>query len=159
MGKVAQSWVLAALLALIPARAALADKADSVLAVLNADGARVLEFPLRDGQRWCLLWNHSVAGFTVRDCFVYRSPHMLLERSHQPDFAAGLGHIEGRGWVRPDGRGGYWIEGIDEVLGDGGLRLRVGSPAVDHRIALSNTVTSISRLLAGQRATIAHFSD
>lgn len=111
-------------------------------------------FPIRPEQRWCLTWNHSVAGFQVRDCFVFRPPHLLLASSHQPDFAAGLGHIVGRGVMRGDTPGGYHIESIDEVLPDNRLRLRIGSAAVDHRIEFADERIYLSRLAAHQAVDI-----
>ena len=124
------------------------------LVVADARGEVLFSFPLAPEERWCLLWNHSVAGFTVSDCFVYRPPSMVLERSHQPDFAAGLGHTQGRGELTSDGAGGYWIEHIDQPLAHNTLNLRVGSSAVDHRIVHRELTTSISHAIAGQRVSI-----
>ncbi len=126
----------------------------TVLAVTTNQGLKVLELPLAEGQSWCLVWRHSVAGFTVRDCFVWQSPHLTLQSSHQPDFAAGLGHFEGRGQVRASSQGGYIIEDIDERLPDNRLVLRVGSPAVDHRIEIGAQSISLSERVAGERVGI-----
>lgn len=79
---------------------------------------------------------------------------MLLEKSHQPDFAAGLGHIHGRGVVRTAREGGYWIEAIDEPVPDNCYRLRVGSPRVDHRIRFGDDETSLSSLAAGRAVSV-----
>ncbi|MDX5446596.1 MAG: DUF1850 domain-containing protein [Zoogloeaceae bacterium] len=113
-----------------------------------------MRLPLAAGQRWCLLWNHSVAGFTVRDCFAWRPPQLVLVDSHQPDFAAGLGHIEGRGVQRSDGAGGYLIENIDQPIDGNRLRLRVGSRSVDHRIELGDGLHSLSAVHAGERVEL-----
>lgn len=122
-----------------------------LLEVADSSGIVLQRFALQAEQRWCLLWNHSVAGFTVRDCFVWRPPHLVLTDSHQPDFAAGLGHIEGRGVQRSDGAGGYIIDGIDQPLVGNRLPLRVGSRAVDHRIEIDGRVHSLSAAHAGER--------
>jgi hypothetical protein len=114
----------------------------------------VLHVAVHDGQRWCLLWNHSVAGFTVRDCFVWEGSRLMLEYSHQPDFAAGLGHVPGRGEMRSDGSGGYLIEHIDQPIAGNALRLRIGSAAVDHRVEIDGEVRSLSRELAGRAAVM-----
>ncbi|WP_435101840.1 DUF1850 domain-containing protein [Arhodomonas sp. AD133] len=120
-----------------------------------ARGDHVLAaFPLAPGERWCVLWHHSVQGFEVRDCYVYRDDRMVLERSHQPDYAAGLGPVVGRGRPRSDGRGGYWIEDIDEPVPGDGYILRVGSSRVDHRIAAGGRIVSLSALAAGEAVTI-----
>lgn len=78
----------------------------------------------------------------------------MLERSHQPDFAAGLGHIPGRGVQVSDGEGGYWIEDIDEPVPGNRYLLRVGSKDVNHRIVWHDKVTSLSASVAGERVTI-----
>lgn len=101
-------------------------------------------------QDWCVVWNHSVAGFEVRDCYVLRDGQMLLQRSHQPDFAAGLGHIPGRGVARSDGAGGYWIEDINEAVPGNCYRLRVGSETVNHRIVTDDRDISLSEIAAGE---------
>ena len=113
-----------------------------------------MDIPILSGERWCLAWNHSVTGIKVRDCYRYQDGRMVLERSHQPDFAAGLGHIPGRGVQTSDGNGGYWIEHINEPVPGNRYLLRVGSMAVDHRILWNDTVTSLSTLAAGERVTI-----
>jgi hypothetical protein len=82
----------------------------------------------------CLVWNHSVSGGLVADCLDADGDMLILRRSYLHDFAAGLGEVPGRGHLRPDPRGGYWIEGIDQSL-PSGLALRVGGPAVAHRLA------------------------
>jgi hypothetical protein len=126
----------------------------AILQILDSDDRTLAEFSVTPGERWCLHWNHSVAGFEVRDCYVHRDGRMVLERSHQPDFAAGLGHIPGRGRQISDGTGGYRIEDIDEPVPGNRLVLRVGSKAVDHRLVFKNTELSLSRLHARERVVI-----
>ncbi|MGR4066987.1 DUF1850 domain-containing protein [Billgrantia sp. C5P2] len=139
---------------------ALADGAigGAKLAVLDAVGETLVEVPLEPGMRWCLGWNHSVKKFPVLDCYRYHQGRMVLERSHQPDFAAGLGHTPGRGIQVSDGQGGYWIENIDEPVPGDRYTLRVGSPAVDHRLLWQaegdEHRVSLSELAAGERVTL-----
>ena len=125
-----------------------------MLEVTASDGSSLLELPLAEGQSWCLVWNHSVAGFPVRDCFTWNSPYLKLWSSHQPDFAAGLGHFEGRGRLGAASEGGYLIDGINEALPRNQLVVRVGSAAVDHRIEIGARSISLSDQLAGERVTI-----
>lgn len=80
---------------------------------------------------------------------------MVLVRSHQPDFAAGLGHIPGRGAQTSDGHGGYWIEGIDEPVPGNAYILRPGAGFVDHRIWMGGTEVSLSALAPRARVRIA----
>lgn len=128
--------------------------AQAQLAVSRADGSRVLSLPLASGEPWCLVWRHSVAGFAVRDCFVWQPPQLRLMSSHQPDFAAGLGHVPGRGQVQAASGGGYVIAGIDEALPGNRLVLRVGAAAVDHRIETATAAVSLSALVAGERVVL-----
>lgn len=109
-----------------------------------------------EGAGWCVLWNHSVQGFEVADCYRNAGGRMVLERSHQPDFAAGLGHIPGRGQQTSDGAGGYWIEALNEPVPGNAYVLRTGGPEVDHRLDLGGRVVSLSALAGGRaRLTIA----
>jgi hypothetical protein len=126
----------------------------AILEAVRADGEVLVQRGVQAEERWCLGWNHSVTGFTVLDCFRYSGGRMLLERSHQPDFAAGLGHIPGRGRQVSDGAGGYWIEQIDEPLPSDNYLLRVGSVAVNHRLLIRGEEVSLSEVAAGERVAI-----
>lgn len=115
----------------------------------------VVTIPLNAMGEWCLHWQHSVTQFLVRDCFrVDAQGQLLLHESHQPDFAAGLDHIEGRGELVSDGEGGYIIQNIDEPVPMNRLHLRVGSMRVDHRIVTSEAVVSLSERVPGQSVEI-----
>lgn len=124
------------------------------LEVVADSGRRIASLPMPEGEAWCLEWNHSVAGFPVLDCYRHREGRMVLERSHLPDFAAGLDHIPGRGRQVSDGEGGYWIEGLDEPVPGNRYRLRVGSPEVNHRLLHEGRRLSLSDRAAGERVTI-----
>lgn len=119
-----------------------------------AGGATAMAADLGPDGRWCLAWNHSVAGFEVRDCFRADGATLVLERSHQPDFAAGLGDIPGRGRVVSDGSGGYWIEDIDAAMPQGGLPLRVGSGRVNHRLLIGDDEIPLPAALARHSVVI-----
>ncbi|SFC48616.1 protein of unknown function [Marinospirillum celere] len=120
--------------------------------VINPDASALQKrIALHEGDGWCLHWQHSVAGFTVKDCFRIDAGRLLLESSHQPDFAAGLGHIEGRGVQVSDGRGGYWIRDINSPLPHNSMRLRVGSKEVNHRLVFDDlNKISLSEPFANQ---------
>lgn len=111
--------------------------------------------PMPVGARWCILWNHSVQGFEVEDCYENRDGRMVLVRSHLPDFAAGLDHIPGRGRQISDGMGGYWIEDIDEAVPGNAYILRPGRPAVNHRLRTVSTEISLTALAERARVSIA----
>lgn len=129
-------------------------RAEYRLEVLRENGDTIFSEPVAEGGDWCMHWNHSVAGFLVRDCYRAVDGKMMLERSHQPDFAAGLGHIPGRGEMTDAGDGGYWIENIDELIAGNCLRMRLGSAAVDHRIVLEDTTHSLSSIAPRERVHI-----
>ncbi|WP_235041416.1 DUF1850 domain-containing protein [Vreelandella profundi] len=127
------------------------------LAVTTEQGDVLVDETVPLGGRWCIKWQHSVEHFTVLDCYRNVAGVMQLERSHQPDFAAGLGHIFGRGEQVSDGEGGYWINAIDEPVVNNRYLLRVGSPAVNHRVVWpdgEHPQVSLSALAAGQRVTV-----
>lgn len=142
---------LAALLLLTtpdPARAA-------DLVATREDGAEIARLSVPEGAGWCVLWHHSVQGFEVADCYENRGGHMVLVRSRQPDFAAGLGHIPGRGQQVSDGAGGYWIVDIDEPVPGDAYVLRPGAGPVDHRLVVGDTIVSLSAAAPRERVRIA----
>lgn len=124
------------------------------LQVMTGDQQELLSFPLNEQENWCLVWNHSVAGFAVEDCFSVVAGQWLLNSSHQPDFAAGLGHTLGRGKQISDGQGGYLIQDMAVVMPNNQLVLRVGSLAVNHRFTYRQKIISLSELVAGERITL-----
>ncbi|MEX2321592.1 MAG: DUF1850 domain-containing protein [Saccharospirillum sp.] len=103
---------------------------------------------------WCLLWNHSVQGFQVEDCFRVDGQTLILDSTHTPDFAAGLGHIPGRGALESDDQHGYRITNFNQPLPGNQLVLRVGSMRVNHRIAIEHNLISLSELAFDQRVII-----
>ena len=119
---------------------------------------RLITISMPQGAQWCVKWNHSVARFAVLDCYGNVAGRMVLERSHQPDFAAGLGHVLGRGVQVSDGEGGYWIKGIDEPVPGNRYALRVGAMRVNHRLVWPAQAPvesfSISEQAAGERVMI-----
>lgn len=118
------------------------------------DGTQIARLPVAEGAEWCVLWNHSVQGFPVQDCYQNRDGRMVLMRSHQPDFAAGLGHIPGRGRQVSDGEGGYWILDINEPVPGNAYVLRPGGGAVDHRLRVGDTTVSLSQTAPRARVRI-----
>lgn len=156
-GRAVLSALLLSCLSLSMATAEVAVR-QAYLDVISAENDTLIRIPMPEGKRWCLGWNHSVAGFPVLDCYRHVGGEMRLERSHQPDFAAGLGHTEGRGEMISDGRGGYWIENIDEPVPGNRYVLRVGSQEVDHRLLWRadgiERQWSLSAVAAGERVTL-----
>jgi len=129
--------------------------ADELVATRLNDGAQIARFDVPEGSGWCVLWNHSVQGFPVTDCYENRAGRMVLVTSHQPDFAAGLGHIPGRGTQVSDGSGGYFILDIDEPVRGDAYVLRPGLGPVDHRLQVGEQIVSLSAVAPRERVQIA----
>ena len=129
--------------------------AGTLTATLAEDGTEIARLAIPEGAGWCVLWRHSVKGFEVSDCYENREGRMVLVRSHLPDFAAGLDHIPGRGVQVSDGRGGYWIEALDEPVPGNAYVLRPGGPAVDHRLKAASGEVSLSAQAPRARVIIA----
>ena len=91
----------------------------------------------------------------MSDCYENRDGRMVLVQSHLPDFAAGLGHIPGRGEQVSDGQGGYFILNIDEAVPGDAYILRPGLGPVDHRLQVGDTVVSLSAAAPRERVRIA----
>lgn len=143
------------LFALLFSIAATAMQAETLTATRVDTGEVLARFDVSAGAGWCILWHHSVEGFEVSDCYENRDGRMVLVRSHQPDFAAGLGHIIERGTQVSDGMGGYFIEDINEAVPSNAYILRPGEGIVDHRISIGETQVSLSAQAARQRVRIA----
>ena len=152
MGRGLAAFALGAGLALAPFAPAGAE--GLLLRVETAKGAELAALPVTEGDGWCLYWHHSVAGFEVQDCFAVRGGGMELVSSRQPDFAAGLGHVPGRGEMTSTPDGGYLIENINEPIRGNCLPLRLGSLAVNHRLVTHDKDISLSVLAERERVRI-----
>lgn len=158
----AKCWLIAVLTSCLPLAGVGASPAPAVssdrLQVITEQGEVLVDTAAPPGARWCIKWNHSVAKFTVLDCYQNVAGTMQLERSHQPDFAAGLGHTIGRGEQVSDGKGGYWINAINEPVPNNRYALRVGSDAVNHRVVWQEgehcNEVSLSAHASGQRVIL-----
>ncbi len=139
----------------IAAALAAADLAAAApLEVLDGAGERLMAVDLPADGRWCLVWNHSVTGIEVADCFRAEAGGMVLESSRQPDFAAGLGDVPGEGRVRALETGGYLIEGLSRPVPEAGLALRRGGPAVAHRLRVGDAILPLPPGPRGERLTL-----
>lgn len=132
-----------------------AAQAADLVATRIDDGAELARFHVPEGTGWCVLWHHSVKGFEVSDCYENRAGRMVLVQSHLPDFAAGLGHIPGRGEQVSDGEGGYFILNIDEPVPGNAYVLRPGLGPVDHRLRVGDRIVSLSAVAPRARVRIA----
>lgn len=55
-------------LALLLSAIASAGHADMLIAT-GETGEEIARFDMAEGGEWCVLWNHSVQGFPVTDCY------------------------------------------------------------------------------------------
>lgn len=151
-----RAWCLAGLLpgGFLPLAASADSGSAWELAVTGQNQTPLTRISLQAGGRWCLIWNHSVQGFAVIDCFRVEGDQLTLDSSQTPDFAAGLGHIPGRGTLTSDDRHGYRIVDMNVPISQNTLRLRVGSESVNHRIRVDSHTVSLSRLAANERVEI-----
>ena len=128
--------------------------ADELIAT-REDGTEIARLSVPEGTEWCVLWNHSVQGFPVADCYENQAGQMVLMHAHLPDFAAGLDHIPGRGRQITDGQGGYYIRDIHEPVPGNAYVLRPGAGPVNHRLQVGNTTVSLSAVAPRERVRIA----
>ena len=123
--------------------------------VVTAAGEVVLRVPLGGDPTWEIAWIHSVAGVRIRDAFAWRDATMLVTDQRTPLIdIAGLGHIPGRGELRDDGDGGYWIAGIDERLADDVHRFVIGSVHAPSTLLHAGRAYELSATHPGVRARI-----
>lgn len=125
------------------------------LTATREDGTEIARLTVPPGTEWCVLWNHSVKGFPVADCYENQDGRMVLMHAHLPDFAAGLDHIPGRGRQVTDGQGGYFIRDINEHVPGNAYILRPGAGLVNHRLQVGETIISLSAVAPRERVRIA----
>lgn len=125
------------------------------LVVTSEAGAVLVRVPLRGDPTWEVQWRHSVAGILVRDIFAWRDGRMLLTDTLTPQLdVAGLGHIPGRGELRDDGAGRYWIAGIDEPIPGNAYLVRIGSAQAPTVLVHHGREFPLSVAHAGERVRI-----
>jgi hypothetical protein len=139
---------LALLLQVVPAAAE--QQPDYTLEISNSEQQLLTRFPVHQG-RWCMHWQHSVTGIAVQDCYRTENQQLLLDHSWQPDFAAGLGHFEGRGTLSSHPQGGYLIKDINEPVAENRFWMRAGAENVGHTLVSADKRLNLSKLAAGQR--------
>lgn len=138
----------------LPVAALAEDHVAWELTVTDSDQSLLTRISLEASGRWCLVWNHSVQGFPVIDCFRVEGGQLMLESSRMPDFAAGLGYTAGRGILESDNQHGYRIVAMNVPISENTLRLRVGSDSVNHRIKVGSRMVSLTHLAADERVDI-----
>ncbi|CAL9530467.1 hypothetical protein SUDANB121_04045 [Nocardiopsis dassonvillei] len=148
--------VLAALAATAAAAllAALVSLAWPVAPALRvSDGGEVIgHLPLAPGEVFTVAYVHSIDGLPIEEDIAVRDGRLVVEATRIRQFGAGMGQIPGEGRGRADGP--WWV--IEDMGRDIGpeLAIRVGSPAVDHRIRTPGAEVRLSPCLTAHRVTI-----
>lgn len=122
------------------------------IAVTEPRGNPVLLLPLRPGETFTIRFIHSIDGLPVEDTYRIAPTGLVQTQTRLLSFGAGMGHIEGDGTAEWDGP---WtvITGMTRPIGI--LRLRVGSPSVDHTILWRGASWRLSPQFAGRLLIIA----
>lgn len=125
------------------------------LVVTTEDGEELLRVSLKTDPTWEYVWTHSVAQVRVRDVFAWRDGTMRLTDQLTPLIdVAGLGYTPGRGELRDDGEGGYWIAGIDAPIAGNVHRVILGTANAPTTLVHAGRSFELSETHPGVRARI-----
>lgn len=115
-------------------------------------GERIAAFPLAFGNLFEICYVHSVDRMPV--CEVFRleaEAGIVLQETYFRMFGAGMGHWPGHGAVAEE-KGWMKIKEINRPVG--AFVLRVGSPGVDHTLAVGKESLNLSNNHAGKRLVV-----
>ncbi len=133
-------------------------RAGPELVVTTAAGEELVRVSLGADPTWAYVWVHSVAQVRVRDVFAWRDATMLLTDQMTPLIdIAGLGHTPGRGELRDDGDGGYWIAGIDAPIAGNVHRFIIGTERAPTTLVHAGRSFELSETHPGVHARIEVF--
>ncbi|MFD6953204.1 hypothetical protein A6A08_20300 [Nocardiopsis sp. TSRI0078] len=119
---------------------------------LSDEGDTIGYLPLAEGERFTIAYVHSIDGLPIEEEIEVRDGHLVVEATRLRQFGAGMGHIPGEGTGRADGE--WWVvEGIGRDIGTE-LVIRVGSPAVDHRIRTPDDEVRLSPCLVARPVAV-----
>lgn len=140
-----------AAVALLAVLASLAWPVQPALRVSD-DGRVIGHLPLAPGDVFTVAYVHSIDGLPIEEDIAVRDGRLVVDSTRIRQFGAGMGQIPGEGRGRADGR--WWvIEDLDRDIGTE-LAIRVGSPAVDHRIRTPGAEVRLSPCLTAHRVTV-----
>jgi len=124
-----------------------------LLEVRVEGGPVVWREALDPGEPVTLSYHHSVSGAPVREVYALGDDGGLRVREHAyRTQGAGLGQVEGEGRMVEAAGGWTRVVGLDRAVG--AFALRVGQPAVDHRLRMRGRELHLSRDWAGRRAWV-----
>ncbi|MFJ9554824.1 DUF1850 domain-containing protein [Nocardiopsis sp. NPDC101807] len=112
-----------------------------------SDGGDTLgHLRLAGGGSFTVSYVHSIDGLPIEENLLVRDGRLVVDSTRVRQFGAGMGHVPGEGTGRADGE--WWVvEGMERDIGTE-LTIRVGAPAVDHRIRAPGAEVRLSPCLA-----------
>ncbi|WP_446724975.1 DUF1850 domain-containing protein [Nocardiopsis sp. N85] len=116
------------------------------------EGAVIGHLPLAEGEVFTVSYVHSIDRLPIEEDLVVRDGHLVVDATRIRQFGAGMGQIPGEGNGRAEGP--WWV--VEDMGRDIGpvLALRVGAPAIDHRIRTPDAEVRLSPCLAAHRVTV-----
>ncbi|WP_306370567.1 DUF1850 domain-containing protein [Nocardiopsis sp. CC223A] len=137
--------------AVLAALAALAWPVHPALRIAD-EGAVIGHLPLAAEEVFTIAYVHSIDGLPIEEDIAVRDGRLVVDATRIRQFGAGMGQIPGEGRGRADGR--WWV--IEDMNRDIGteLAIRVGSPAVDHRLRTPGAEVRLSPCLTAHRVTV-----
>lgn len=125
------------------------------LRVVTVDGEVLVDVPLARDGTWIIERLHSAARVGVRDAFAWRDGRMWSTDHGTPHLdVAGLGHVPGRGELRPGGAGGHWVAAIDERLAGDVHRFVIGSAHAPTTLVHDGRAFELGAVRPGVRARL-----
>lgn len=119
---------------------------------LSVDGDRLGHLPLAQGEQFTLSYVHSIDRLPIEENIEVRGRTLVVDSTRLRQFGAGMGHRPGEGTGRADGE--WWV--IEDMNRDIGpeVAIRVGAPAIDHRLRTPDAEVRLSPCLATRRVTV-----
>ncbi len=125
------------------------------LVVVTEAGEELVRVSLKTDPTWEYVWTHSVAQVRVRDVFAWRDGTMRLTDQFTPYLdIAGLGHTPGRGTMRDDGDGGYWLADLDVPIAGNVHRFIIGTERAPSTLVHAGRSFELSETHPGVHARI-----
>ncbi|MEE2036442.1 DUF1850 domain-containing protein [Nocardiopsis sp. CT-R113] len=118
-----------------------------------SDGGDTMGYlDLAEGEPLTISYVHSIDHLPIEENLVVRDGRLVVDSTRLRQFGAGMGQIPGEGTGRADGE--WWVvENMGRDIGTE-LTIRVGAPAVDHRIRTPGAEVRLSPCLAAHRVHV-----
>lgn len=119
---------------------------------VSDEGSTIGYLPLAEGERFTVSYVHSIDRLPIEEDIERRDGRLVADTTRVRQFGAGMGQVPGEGAGRADGE--WWV--VEDMGRDLGTELviRVGSPAVDHRLRAAGAEVRLSPCLAAHRVAL-----